>query len=495
MEMSAAVDAQKHFGVVYTPRPIVDLMLDVCPGKDLADVAVCDPACGDGEFLVPFAEKVCRKIKRAQKKEIQRKYYQSLHKLTGFDIDKAALDRCKERLNSVLIEHHVEPIKWNLHSVDATDPSAWRLWVEKFDYVVGNPPYVRIQHLEKSRRRKIKNGPWNFMRGACDLYLLFFDLGLRLLKTKGKLIFITPNSWLKSDSGKAFREYLRNHHRLITLFDFGQHQVFQKVTTYSSITALEKDGHSEPVVAVRKCKGIINGTPQLTPGCYLHLNDATWQTMSKSERTFIRNRSGSCRKLSDVATIHVGIQTLADSVFILPADSIDLEASAVRPIYKASVMKEGEDPVNRIIIYPYENGKLIPEDDFIVRFPKAYCWLLGHKDKLLSRDKGTFEPSKWYGFGREVSITSGFGEKILTSGMNLKPNFQYCPNADHLFYSGYCIKPHTGTDPHKLLEELNSPAMEKFICITSRPYRNGWFSYAKSFIKDYPVSEKVLVDV
>lgn len=479
------VNAQKHFGVVYTPGPIVDLMLDACPGNDLRDVSICDPACGDGRFLVPLVERICAKIKRTRKNRDG--YYRTLTGITGFDIDHAALDECGKRLDAVVDGNGLGSVAWNLRNIDAIDASSWEQWVERFDYVIGNPPYVRIQHLEKDRRDEIKNGAWNFMRGACDLYLLFFDMGLRLLRSRGKMIFITPSSWMTSDTGKVFRDHLRRRHRISAMLDFGRHQVFQDVTTYTVITAIEKGGKVAPVVGVEKCAGITDGRPELRNGYRIHLKDDKWRAMTRADRAVVHR--GNSRKLSDIADIHVGVQTLADDVFILPAGAVDLEPEAVRRIYKASVMKNGRDPVERVVIYPYEDGKLLPERDFRDRFPKAYGWLLRHKERLLARDKGRFDPAKWYGYGREVSIVKGFGEKILTSGMNKKPNFQYCADADSLFYSGYCVKPIPGVSADRLLVELNGRFMEKYIALTSRPYRNGWFSYAKSFIKDFPVSE------
>lgn len=479
------VSAQKHFGVVYTPRPIVDLMLDACPGNDLRDVNICDPACGDGQFLAPLVERICAKIKRTKKNRDG--YYRTLSSITGFDIDHAALEKCGKRLDAIVDGNGLGSVAWNLRNIDAIDASSWEQWVEKFDYVVGNPPYVRIQHLEKDRRAEIKNGVWNFMRGACDLYLLFFDMGLRLLKSRGEMIFITPSSWMTSNTGKVFRDHLRRRHRISAMLDFGRHQVFQDVTTYTVITAIEKGGKAAPVVGVEKCAGITDGRPELRNGYRIHLEDDKWRAMTRADRAVVHR--GNSRKLSDIADIHVGVQTLADDVFILPAGAVDLEPEAVRRIYKASVMKNGRDPVERVVIYPYEDGKLLPESDFKDRFPKAYGWLLRHKERLLARDKGQFDPSKWYGYGREVSIVKGFGEKILTSGMNKKPNFQYCADANSLFYSGYCVKPIPGVCIDRLLAELNGRLMEKYIALMSRPYRNGWFSYAKSFIKDFPVSE------
>ena len=84
---------------------------------------------------------------------------------------------------------------------------------------------------------------------------------------------------------------------------------------------------------------------------------------------------------------------------------------------------------------------MLPESYIADNAPAAYQWLLSHQSRLLSRDKGRFDAAKWYAFGRHVSITSGFGPKILTSGMNRRPNFQLCLDPDATFYSGYCVKP------------------------------------------------------
>lgn len=103
------------------------------------------------------------------------------------------------------------------------------------------------------------------------------------------------------------------------------------------------------------------------------------------------------------------------------------------------------------------------------------------------REKGKIAPRRWHSFGRQVSIVSGFGDKILTSGMNKRPNFHQCPNPDATFYAGYCVKPKNGIDPNRLTDILNSDDMEFFISATSRPYQGGWRSYAKSFIENFPV--------
>ena len=509
---------RKRHGVVYTPTSVVELILDnVLPadtGK-LAAASVCDPACGDGAFLTAAASRILSRLPEIDALTV-------LRRLTGYDIDRAALTQCRAQLDAILSEFYSNAtVDWNLSERNAFDRAAFRRDIGRFTHVVGNPPYVRVQHLEQAGRARIA-GQWNVMRGATDLYLMFYELGIDLLCSGGSLGYITPSSWLRSDSGAALRQLLAESHRVNLIVDFGQHQVFDDVTTYTAIAVIEKDGAPSTIPVAG-----YDGTRFHDAGHIALDSDKPsqpWVAATAGEQRRMQRLIDRGPRLSAVADIHVGIQTLADHVFVRPIAETDscqlprtrrpqrsstsysahwpwhtddgtvmMEGWILRPIVKASVLKDGCDPVQRAVIFPYDDhGKLLDEKYIEENAPAAYEWLSSHKPRLLNRDKGRFDPARWYAFGRHVSITSGFGPKILTSGMNRQPNFQFCPDPDVTFYSGYCIKPKPGVDPEKLLAVLNSEDMDFFIRHTSRPYQGGWMSYAKSFIKDFPVPQSVL---
>ena len=512
------LSTRKRHGVVYTPPLIVTLILDqVLPqsADELAVAAICDPACGDGAFLTAVARRILSQLPRADA-------LRTLCRLTGYDIDRQALAQCRARLDAILHDHYLDAcVDWNLCERNAFDRASFHGDAGRFTHVVGNPPYVRVQHLEQTGRQRIA-GQWNIIRGATDLYLVFYELALDLLSSGGTLGYITPSSWMRSDSGAALRQLLAKSQRVNRIIDFGQHQVFDDVTTYTAITVIQKD--SAPAdIPVEKYDGV-----RFHDAGFIALDRdkpaQPWAAATEAGRKRMQRLIEHGQRLSEVADIHVGIQTLADSVFIGPIAETDscqlppmrrlLESSPaysahlpwhtdggtvmmehwiMRSIVKASVLKDGCDPVQRAVIFPYDDhGKLLPEKYIEENAPTAYEWLLWHKPRLLNRDKGRFDPSRWYAFGRHVSIVSGFGPKILTSGMNKRPNFQFCPDPDTTFYSGYCIKPKPGVDSEKLLAALNSDDMDFFIRHTSRPYQGGWMSYAKSFIKDFPVPQSVL---
>ncbi|MCY3835553.1 MAG: N-6 DNA methylase [Anaerolineaceae bacterium] len=477
---------QKQNGVVYTPAHIVDLLIvNVLPflPNELSLASICDPACGDGAFLVKVAEYVLKNLDQEYAMQV-------LRRMAGCDIDEDALFICKKRLNELLDKYYPnERVEWDITRRDVLDRDSFKDWRERFTHIVGNPPYVRVQHLEQERRDKI-NGRWKMVRGATDLYILFYELALDLLCERGFVGYITPSSWFRSDAGSLLRKTLLAKHRVWKVIDFGKHQVFPDVTTYTSITVIQKRGVAKSIPAE-----IWDGERLLEVGQVVldRSNPSAKWWVAKNQLVADRMKDLMKREtmLGDIADIHVGIQTLADSVFIVPmdkADELSWEHWILKDIVKASVMKDGKDPVKRVVIFPYDDsGALLPEDTIAKNAPRVYQWLLTHKERLLSRDKGKIATAKWYAFGRSVSILSGFGEKILTSGMNKKPNFQRCMNSKATFYSGYCIKPKSHISIDALLPLLNSSDMDFFIQHTSRPYQGGWMSYAKSFIENYPV--------
>ncbi len=155
------------------------------------------------------------------------------------------------------------------------------------------------------------------------------------------------------------------------------------------------------------------------------------------------------------------------------------------------VLKNENENQERYVIFPYEkiNGKnqIIKEEKLKKRFPLTYKYFLEIKKELDKRDKGKSNPICFYTFGRNHGLDNTFGSKILTSSMNLRPNFIINENEETTFYAGYCIK-YKG-DLKELQNALNSKDMEFYINNISRDYQNNWKSYAKSFIENFGISK------
>ena len=102
-----------------------------------------------------------------------------------------------------------------------------------FDVVLGNPPYVRMELIKPMK-------PWlekryEVVSDRADLYAYFFERGIKLLKPGGRLGFISSSTFFKTGSGAPLRDFLRSKATLETVVDFGDHQIFEGVTTYPAI--------------------------------------------------------------------------------------------------------------------------------------------------------------------------------------------------------------------------------------------------------------------
>lgn len=106
-----------------------------------------------------------------------------------------------------------------------------------FDVVLGNPPYVRMELIKPMK-------PWlesryEVVSDRADLYAYFFERGIKLLKPGGRLGYISSSTFFKTGSGAPLRDFLRVKATLETVVDFGDHQIFEGVTTYPAILTMQ----------------------------------------------------------------------------------------------------------------------------------------------------------------------------------------------------------------------------------------------------------------
>jgi adenine-specific DNA-methyltransferase len=497
------ITPKKAYGKVYTPYWIVNFILDNIGYKnEINRKKIVDPSCGEGNFLVIVAERL---IKDGIKNNLDpSKIKDALeNNIFGFDIDKNAVAKCKSNLDTIARGYGINNVKWSILQEDSLNRSSIQKYFNSFDFVVGNPPYVRIQHLEKERREKIQK-EWSFCKkGDTDMFIAFFELGLNLLNEKGKLGYITPNTYFKTNAAKRLREYFTKNKIVKTIVDFKHHQVFDDATTYSAITILDKTWKQDKFSYFDGSKGFIKYVDELKLSDIIHGN--IWVVAPKKVLEKIKKIEARGMPLGKIAEIHSGIATLADDFYIFKdpimqnneaviklkdGRTFEIERDILKPIVKVSVLKSSNEDQNRWIIFPYKKAhkkyEIIPESELKKIYPLTYKYFLAVKDRLLLRDKGKRNPVAWYAFGRSQGLATTFGKKILVPPLSLHPNFIVWEKEEYTFYDGYCIK--FNGDLHWLAKQLNSKDMEFYIKYVSRDYQGGYKSYAKSFISNFGIA-------
>ena len=484
---------EKLFGQIYTPNFIVCKILDDIGynSPEILGKTIIDPACGDGRFLTEI-------VKRIIEFSPEDKLKNNLQCVYGWDIDETAIEYCVENLNDIVEDKNIE-IQWNVsveNSITKYEkPDLFSVSnIQKFDFIVGNPPYIRIQHLDLEQRTYIQRNYEFCKNGSTDIYIAFYELCLNLLADNGICGLITPNTYLFTETARQMRLHFATNKNLVQITNYGDIQLFDDATTYSAITIFNNKRNES--FKFQKATNEITFEEKTIE--FSDLQEPFWQ-LSTEEKKLLKGK-----KLKEICNIHVGITTLCDSAYIFPITEIDdnyvfadtklkgkvkLEKAILKPIIKGSKLKSSNDEIKEYVLFPYnkDNGKttIISENELKDKFPLAYNYLLSVKQELDKRDNGTSNPVAWYAFGRSQGLDTSFGEKIIFSPMNYKPNFIYYTNPETTFYSGYCIKKINGYIIELLLKQLNSDRMDEFVSMSSRDFRGGWKAYNKKIVENF----------
>ena len=393
----------KELGQVFTPDCIVDKILNLINYDNCLNKKILEPSFGEGAFLLKIIESLIKKCKELNlnNEEIIRQLEKNIY---GIEIDKTLYNKTLNKINELLMSYGLKNVKLHLYNIDALDFHD----STKFDYIIGNPPYIRIHNLEETTRNKIKN--YKFSKGNTDLYIVFFELCINLLNETGKLGFITPNSYLKNTSQKDFRNYLLDKKLITILIDFKSNKVFENADTYTAITIIDKSNNIKSINYTYNDgqNDIIKKTFE-----YEKLKNKEWS---------FTNNSGT-KSLSDICNAQHGIATNADNIYISKIkekstntvifNGYEIEKDILIKVVKGS--KYNGEEITQRLLFPYifkDNKYIVMEEEYIkTKFPLAYKYLLDNKAKLEKRNME--KNSKWYQFARSQSINTINKKKIV----------------------------------------------------------------------------------
>lgn len=385
----------KYSGQVFTPDFIVDIMLDFCGynSKNILKKHLIDNSCGDGAFLCSAVLRYCKIFFQSYSdKEILKNELQTY--IHGIEIDEIAYKNCIYNLNEASKQYGIKNVQWDIIKADA-------LKINKFDnlidYVVGNPPYVRVHNL-KNNYNIVKS--FYFANGGMtDLYLAFFELGFRMMNRNGKLCYITPSSWLNSLAANNLRNFISKTHKLNGIIDFEHYQAFEYANTYSMISLFDNSQLIDAIDyyiynEIKKDKIFIDtlSYKDITIGQNFYIS--TKKELNKIKKIKLFSHPKYC-------LVKNGFATLADKVFIgdIPFDKFTI------PIIKASTGKWYKG------FFPYDKfGKPLPRK-IIFENKNISDYLEKNKDELLKGIPEKQNPN-WYLYGRTQALKDVYRDKI-----------------------------------------------------------------------------------
>lgn len=495
----AQIKKHKILGQVFTPKWIVSKILDYVgyAGKDLIGKYICEPACGDGVFLKEIVTRYVVVAKNNGINELEIIEHLETF-IVGIEIDNEAYFSCLNNLNKLVSELLETDTKVNWRIYKGNTLYLHQEFKNYFDFVVGNPPYIRIHHLDIQTRAFLKR-TFQFSVGTIDMYISFFEMAFLMTKSTGKIGYITPNSFLHNASYKAFRFFLQHRKQLKILVDFKSNKVFQGFSTYTAISIFDK-GYTNDFF---RYKELENGEIIEVNKIYFdRLSCQKWNISASKHEEFLNNLfQDKNTPLKDLFDIQYGFATLRDKIFISKtikqvSDDIVLfnnyliEKDILKKIVKGSRYKGKPEEIEHILfpyIYNGKKHKVIEEEYLRKQFPLAYAYLLSYKEELEERDldKG----ATWYEFGRSQGVQTIHQEKIIINTLvNGEINFHKI-DKDTMLYSGIFITKKSKNTPWNLIENvLSSEDFYKYIRITGKDFSGGYKSISTKYLKEYRIN-------
>jgi len=388
-----------------------------------------------------------------------------------------------------------------------------------FDAVIGNPPYVRIQTMREWAPLEVDAykelyaaaGSGNF-----DVYLVFIEKSVSLLRSLGRLGFIVPSKFLKAKHGQALRKLLSAGRHLRHIVNFGSHQVFDGATTYTCVLVLSKDPSAECDYATvsnlaewRKGTGTTRGVipaSDITSGEWNFNVDRSAMLLARLEAMPVR--------LADVAArVFQGIIPGADQVYSVElrslrgkvarcysralGEEISLELDLLRRIVTGKEVRRylvKESPYR--VIYPYRVGDnnsatLIPSGEMRSRYPHTMNYFDATKNLLDARDRGSAQGPGWYRYIRTQNIglqglpKLAIPRLVARLGCWFDEYGAYC--LDNVDVGGVIISPVAQVSPAYIMGLLNSKLLDLFFKKHSVPFRGEYFSANRQYIERLPI--------
>ncbi|MCC5918491.1 MAG: Eco57I restriction-modification methylase domain-containing protein [Cryomorphaceae bacterium] len=387
------------------------------------------------------------------------------------------------------------------------------VWREKggFDVVIGNPPYVRVQGIDKVSKDVFKR-LYSSATGKYDLYVLFLEKGDTIQNQQGNLIFINPNKFFNADYGSGLRNYYSRNKNVKAIIDFGDTQNFSTATTYTCIIQTTNRPSDFFNYHLWNPKSSILRNLEFTSRNHFDV-DKKWELLSnKKIKVFEKLKIGSKRLIDCTDEIFQGLISGGDKYFFLELinekdnlyeckslfdnKTYFLEKDISKKLLKGKEAKAHKKPkVKYITIYPYysNQGKtqLLSLEE-IKKYPKTFDYLNSMKKELQSRGSENMEYQTWYSMWNNREIDKFLSPKLLTQVLSGSPNFGVDKAGDYWFVGGgnagvYGIIP---SNPKLLMYFsgiLNSEILAFYIAETSTKFRGGYFSFAKRFLADFPV--------
>ena len=400
-------------GAIFTRSEVVDFILDLAGYTEdqlLHEKRLLEPSFGGGDFLLPIIQRLLSAWRAARP--------------NGTEVDDLG-----DAIRAVELHHDtfrstyaavVALLKREGLSANAATALADR-WLSQgdfllaplegqFDFVVGNPPYVRPELIPAPLLAEYRSR-YQTMYDRADIYIPFIERSLTALSAGGNLGFICADRWMKNRYGGPLRSLVAERFHLKVYVDMVDTPAFHSdVIAYPAITIISREGGGATRIAHRpsidratlttlagllsaqtlpKDAGPVRELARVTNGA------EPWLLESSDQMALIRRLEGAFPLLEEAGCkVGIGVATGADKAFIGDFESLDVEPDRKLPLVTTKDIMTGEVQWRgQGVINPFaESGGLVD----LGEYPRLRRYLEARRDVIAGRHCARKAPANWY---------------------------------------------------------------------------------------------------
>ena len=406
----AHVSSVDERGAIFTRREVVDFILDLVGygvSEPLWERSLLEPSFGAGDFLVPAVERLLEARRRALAEG--KKVADIAGCIRAIELHRQTFDRVREKLLTILCQADFS-LPDAVGLVDAWLVQGDFLLVpipSSFDFVVGNPPYVRQELipaalLHEYRRRFIT------LYDRADLYVPFMERSLGLLAKNGKLAFICADRWMKNRYGGPLRALVSRDFHLRAYVDMVDTPAFHsEVIAYPAITLIANEPSgptriaAQPKIEVQALKCLAQAlisceaSPLVRELCNVVSGEEPWVLHASEHIELVRRMEAMFPTLEEAGCkVGIGVATGADKVYISLMEALDVEDDRKLPLAMTRDLLTGRVQWRGYgVINPFtDEGPLVD----LTKYPRLKRYLEAHKPLIANRHVAQKTPANWY---------------------------------------------------------------------------------------------------
>ncbi|GCD44091.1 Eco57I restriction-modification methylase domain-containing protein [Streptomyces paromomycinus] len=408
-------EAVEH-GEVFTRRWVVDLILDLLgytSDKDLCEVKLVEPACGSGAFLIAVASRIS-----ASCRTHNRPLGDAAASVRALDLLEHNVQQSRAVVEKQLIDEGWQPKEarqvaaaWVKRGDYLLQPDA----DHRADYVVGNPPYIRLEDVPDDRMAAYRS-VCPTMGGRADIYIGFYEVALRSLKPDGRLGFICADRWMRNQYGRRLRQLVTRRFSMDLALIMHDVDAFEdQVSAYPAITIISNRYQGRAVAAdtTRAFDSAQAGdfaswyaedaTESITTAAFQAArmphwfpDEDSWPAASPARLAVLEELTERFRLLEDTQTgtrVGIGIATGADKVFLTDDDTL-VESDRLLPMAMVRDTTNGTLNWNgTYLVNPWTaDGDLVD----LTAYPQLAAYFEKHGAALRKRYVAVKQPHRWY---------------------------------------------------------------------------------------------------